>query len=325
MKKFFYIILASCSLVTMISSCKEYDDSSLQSWVESLDDRVTTLENTVNNLNANIVSITEIVKSLQASKIVQSVTETADGFRIVFNDNSYIDIKNGQDGLNGQNGSDGKDGSIPQIGIEMIDGIYYWTITIDGVTTYLYGTDGHMLPVPANGKDGPDGADGLVPIFNIDASGYWTVSYDGGYTYTYIYDSYGNLVSAESGSNGDPSSSITYTDYGDYVAIYFPNGGYVYLDKNKPFYITINQMSNLHFSNHKCTVSYTITGADTHTSIQLLEKGNIYAQVKSNSSTNGMIEIEALGPVDASTKLLVFLCNDKRTVTRVLTFSNYNP
>ena len=82
----------------------------------------------------------------------------------------------------GGNGGD----NVPIIGIDLEDGVYYWTQTINGMTTWLYDRDGNKLPVS-----------GYSPIFKVDASGYLIYSIDGGVTWIFIYDQYGNPISTE--------------------------------------------------------------------------------------------------------------------------------
>lgn len=251
-----------------------------------------------------------------------NVTETGKGFLLTFSDNTTIELLNGKDGKNGQDGADGQDGVTPQLGITQINGTYYWTITINGETTIL--TDGYGNNIPVStatnaGHDGAAGADGITPLFQVDYYGYWMISYDNGRTYSYIYDVYGNKVNAT--GRGSNSSSLTYTDNGSYVTIYFPNGSYIMLDKYQEFSISFSKTKGLVFDNHnQCSVTYQIKGADSYTHVEVLAKGNIKASVTSYGNSSGSITLTATGDIDYRAKVFVYLCNETVTITNTLTF-----
>lgn len=316
-----YILFFSALVAIMSNSCAEkYDDTELQKHVDSLENRVSSLENQVSSLNANVLSLSEIIKSLEENLFITSVTDIPGGFRLTYSDNTYIDLYNGSDGKDGQNGANGKDGATPAIGVESIGGVYYWTITINGVTSYLYDADGKIIPVLFNAHDGADGRPGITPRFRVDADGYWMVSYDEGASYSYLYDLSGNRISAL--GNQSNQNTISYSDYGDYVYLYLPNGQSLSLAKYKAFNLYIAQTKGLEFnSEKKCSVNFQVTGADNSTHIEFYEEGNIQASRSGYGISSGTINVVATGEIDENTKLYVFLYNDVTTVTKVLTFN----
>ncbi len=79
---------------------------------------------------------------------------------------------------------------VPIIGIDIYDGIYYWTVTTNGETTWLVSKDNKMLPVS-----------GFAPIFQVDYQGYLIYTVDNGVTWLYVYDNDGYPVSLSSGNN----------------------------------------------------------------------------------------------------------------------------
>ena len=243
MKK--YLIMAMVALTGVFSSC-EYDDEELWNSVNNLADRVAALETLTNKMNSDIAAVQTIVTALEKQLQVTEVEELADGYIIHFSDGTQATIKNGQDGKDGADGADGEDGkdgangtnskdgvdgkdgqNAPVIGIKKDNGVYYWTITVDGATTWLTGDEGQKLPVTgvaqngesgsngtdgedgkdgADGTDGKDGKDGITPKLKIDADGYWMVSYDNGTTYDYVLNADGEKVNAI-GPKGDKGNT----------------------------------------------------------------------------------------------------------------------
>lgn len=86
----------------------------------------------------------------------------------------------------GDNGSGWGNIDFPIIGVDIYEGVYYWTQTIDGTTTWLLDQNGNKIPVG-----------GYTPIVKVDYYGNIVYSYDGGVTWINVYDEYGNPVKAE--------------------------------------------------------------------------------------------------------------------------------
>lgn len=193
MKKKIYLLL--CLAAVFVTSC--YNDEDIWDKLNSLEDRLNQIEMQLSKMNSEINTMSSIVNVLQGYVYVKEVTPTADGYIIKFSDGNTAVITNGKDGNDGKDGKDGKD--APIIGFEMdFDGVYYWTQTIDGVTTWL--TDIYGNKVRATG------ADGKTPLLKVSTSGYWMISYDNGITYDYVLDAKGNMVKA-TGKDGQSGSS----------------------------------------------------------------------------------------------------------------------
>lgn len=97
-------------------------------------------------MNSDISSIQSIIDAINARDYIVKIEELADksGYTITFAKGNTITIKHGKDGI------DGKDSPI--IGIDIYEGIYYWTITTNGNKTWLLDNDGNKLKV--SGVDG---------------------------------------------------------------------------------------------------------------------------------------------------------------------------
>ncbi len=219
-KKFVLITLA---VMTFIVGCK-YDDDALWDKVNDLDNRVTSIENTLTKMNSDIRDISTIVNAISNNVYVSSVDETENGYKITFTDGKVVTITNGKDGANGTNGltpyigkdgnwwigdtntgvaAAGKDGADGEDGKDGADG----TNGTNGLTPYI-GEDGNWwigdtnTGVAAAGKDGADGEDGKdgadgkdAPVISIDefeGKYYWVQIVNG--TKTWLTDKNGNKI-----------------------------------------------------------------------------------------------------------------------------------
>ena len=141
------ILSVFCIATLLFASCSdEYDDSKLWQNVNDLKDRIASLEKKVQTMNSDISSIQSIIDAINARDYIVKIEELADksGYTITFAKGNTITIKHGKDGI------DGKDSPI--IGIDIYEGIYYWTITTNGNKTWLLDNDGNKLKV--SGVDG---------------------------------------------------------------------------------------------------------------------------------------------------------------------------
>ena len=150
-------------------------------------------------MNSDIGSIQSIVDAINARDYIVKIEELADksGYTITFAKGNTITIKHGKDGI------DGKDSPI--IGIDIYEGIYYWTITTNGNKTWLLDNDGNKLKV--------SGDNGITPIIGVDSDGYWTI--DMGNGIQRLKDTNGDDVIAigQDGTDGDSFfSDVTYDE-----------------------------------------------------------------------------------------------------------------
>lgn len=173
------------SFAATLASC-QYDDEELWNKVNSLDDRVTAVEGSLNSLNQTIPSLQTIVEAMENRTYISSVTSTSDGYKIDFSDGKSATITNGE--------------SAPVIGINKdADGKYYWTQSFNGTEEWLVDEGGNKMPVA--------GKDAVTPQLKVNANGCWTVSYDNGATFTEVLDEAGKPVSAV-GTEGEKGDSF---------------------------------------------------------------------------------------------------------------------
>ena len=203
MKKFLLLMLVVWTGIA--SSCK-YDDDELWGGVDDLANRISAMEALTKQMNGDIAAIQAIVTALENQESVSEVEKLTDGYILHFTNGKTATIKNGADGKDGEDGKD-----APVIGIGQEEGVYYWTLTVDGKTEWLKDEAGNKLPVSdceggqdgADGSTGAAGADGKTPTLMVDKDGYWQVSYDGE-NYKPIENEAGEKVSALGASEGEP-------------------------------------------------------------------------------------------------------------------------
>ena len=200
------LILLILSLCTVFSACQKFDDKDIWDSINSLDERVTALEQLCREMNTNIEALQALVKAQENQDYITNVSPIHEGGKVIgytisFTNGDPITIYHGQDGKDGQDGTDGndgadgedgkdgKDGQTPVIGVKKdTDGIYYWTLNgqwildDNGQKIKAVGTDGQDGENGndgAPGQDGTPGQDGITPQLKIE-DGKWFVSYDNG-------------------------------------------------------------------------------------------------------------------------------------------------
>lgn len=314
-------ILAILLLAIGITSC-EYDENELNSNIIDLQERIAAMDNSVKQMNADIVSIKGVVTSLKNRNSVEKIVEQTDGYVLLFTDGTNITIMYG------------KDGQVASIiGIAEEEGVYYWTVTLEGETSWLEDEEGEKIPVSTAGK---------TPLLSIDDKGYWIVSYDNGKTYSNVLNEDGNLVSAlgqkgdkgdkgEDGTDGTNESNGTSGDSffknveqtDDEVILTLANGTVISIPKVKEFAISISKTQDISLGSEGVTLTYTITGADNDTFVEAYGVGNVEATVTATSLSAGEIKVTLVEgkELTASSKVFVMLYNRDKTITKVLTFS----
>ncbi|MBO4567119.1 MAG: hypothetical protein J5695_07820 [Bacteroidales bacterium] len=178
---------ASVSLVAaaafLLGGCKPYDDTAVWEKINDLDARLTVVENTLNSLNSEVQSLSSIVKTLEKRVYITGIVQVDGGYKISFSDGNNYTLGGGQASSN-----------APIIGIAESGGVYYWTQTIGGNTSWLTDANGNKIPV--TGSDGANGTNGVTPTLGVSEDGYWIVSYDNGKHFDYLLDENGNPIKA---------------------------------------------------------------------------------------------------------------------------------
>ena len=192
MKKF---IMLLCCVLFIAGSCSKVDNNDLWDKLQSLDSRVTALEELCKKMNTNIDALRELVDAAAGNDYITNVAPVKNGgdvigYTITFAKSDPITIYHG------------KDGQTPVIGVRKdTDGLYYWTLNGEWLL------DENEQKVSAGGQAGTPGKDGITPQLKIQ-DGKWYVSYNNGSTWVEAGEATG-----PQGPAGDSMfQNITYDD-----------------------------------------------------------------------------------------------------------------
>ena len=248
-----------------------------------LEDRVTSLENRLDKLEAlvndNVNSIKALVEANAKAVTINSVTTTDNGYVIKFSDGTTATITNGQDGAPGQNGQDGapgqdgKDAAAPQIGVQEIDGVLYWTVNgellkFNGENIRVTGNDGQD---GAPGQAGQDGKDGITPQFKVE-EGKWYISFDG-------------EVWSEVGSAVTEVKSVVTVETTDEAYIFHIDDTTVSIPKTNAFSLKLDQDDSIELkAGERIMLTYNIVGEDKTTHVAV-ESSNFKAELDEYTKT----------------------------------------
>ena len=248
-----------------------------------LEDRVTSLENRLDKLEAlvndNVNSIKALVEANAKAVTINSVTTTDNGYVIKFSDGTTATITNGQDGAPGQNGQDGapgqdgKDAAAPQIGVQEIDGVLYWTVNgellkFNGENIRVTGNDGQD---GAPGQAGQDGKDGITPQFKVE-EGKWYISFDG-------------EVWSEVGSAVTEVKSVVTVETTDEAYIFHIDDTTISIPKTNAFSLRLDQKDSIELkAGERIMLTYDIVGEDKTTHVAV-ESSNFKAELDEYTKT----------------------------------------
>lgn len=183
-RKVWIVCSMVCACMFGLSSCgDDYDDSELRGDIESLEDRISVLEEWQKSVNTDIRSLQSLVAALENKDYVTAVTPLEDGtgYVISFLKSGNITIKHGE---RGEQGEKGEDGTTPVISVKQdTDGKYYWTVNGEWLLD-----NGNKMPVTGEkgdkGDKGDKGADAITPQVRINTdTNEWEISTDGGTTW----------------------------------------------------------------------------------------------------------------------------------------------
>lgn len=299
MKKLFFLLAA----VVWMGSCgDDYDDSALRGRVDGLEDRIEQLEELCQRMNTNISSLQTLVEALQQNDYVTGVVPVMQGgetvgYTISFTKSEPVTI------YHGEKGEQGDKGATPVMGVEEIDGIYYWTV--DGKPL----TDGDGNRIPASARDE---ISDMTPQFRIE-SGYWEISYDNGKSW--------QRLGQATGDKGDPGlpggDSIFREVTQDDTQVYFTlaDGSQIVLPKLSALAIEFSEGTSLNFDlDETKTVYYTITGGSEHyvVKVEMLNDDGGYTLRTTPSDMSGQIEISAAIPT--VNQVIVSVSDGTRTI-----------
>ena len=154
MKRFFrYIMIA---VIGILACACMFDDSDLKGQLDDIKDRIEKLQGRIDAMNGQLTAMSYIT----SGNVITSVTQDSDGKYVI----TYLDSKNAEKTV--VIATMDQMINVPVLGVELDaqNNLYYWTVTVDGETTYLM-NNGEKVPVS-----------GYTPKVSVDAEGYWTVN-----------------------------------------------------------------------------------------------------------------------------------------------------
>ncbi len=298
---------AAAMLGLMATAC--YDDSELTSRVDVLETKVSDLEALCKTMNTNITELQTIVEQYKNAVTIMSVTQTDNGYEIIFSDGKTATITNGTKGEKGDKGETGKKGDkgdngdpgtqgdkgdkgdSPVIGVVNEDGILYWTVNGE----YLLDDKGNKVSVAAP----------VTPQFKYNAEEEtWYISLDG------------KEWKALSGKMDHCYLFKDVTEEDDKVIFTLQDGSTIEIPKEKPFSFTLSESKAVAGTGSTIEISYTLTGGDDATIIDCIATGNITAVVNTEKKV-----IAITAPATAETgKVVVFATRGDKSIVRVINF-----
>ena len=339
MKKQLAWIAAAALLVT---GC--YNDSALVSRLDKHDSDIAALQGDVKKLqdevtriNSNISGLQTIVGALEKNVYVKEVTDVKDsdgkviGYTITFTDNKHITIYHGEKGdkgdpgdpgapgtpgAPGDPGTPGTPGDTPVIGVQLYEGVYYWTVNGE----FLRDASGKLIPVTgadgAPGTPGTPGQDGKTPQLRIENNN-WEVSYDEGATWTVV----GPATTPGEGGGGDSVfSGVKETKSA--IVFTLADGTKLSIDKLIEFSIAIDTDKDYEVVSGTTTeIAYTLVGVGSGESrVDAIASGDWWAEVAAADKMSGVLKVTA--GANPQAKVMFYAADGKgRTDIRTLYFA----
>jgi hypothetical protein len=239
MKNIKYFILAVMTI--LIAGCS-YDDSELTEKINGFKERIAALQTDITSMNSQIQDLS----SLTSGNVITSVTKDSNGHYVI----TYKDNKDQTQTV--VIATEDQMINVPLLGVKLDtdSNLYYWTVTVDGTTSFL--TDnGAKVPVS-----------GYSPKISVDSDGYWTV--DG----VRLKDASGNPVEAKSGSTSI-FKAISTTDSGD-LSLTLGNGTTVTLPVQGVLNMTLSSTINSVVADATSPISITYSLSGTNSASALV-------------------------------------------------------
>lgn len=283
-------ILSFFVLLPVVWACSNETD--LQSQIDGLDGRLSSLEEKVESLNSELSSLYDLISG---KRFITGVTENEDG-------SHTIEMVSSDGIASSVTVRDGADGYSPQIGVRQdSDGVYCWTL--DG--EFILDGEGNRLPVSGN--------DGVTPEFKIE-EGKWFVSYDGGGTW---------IECGDAQADADPAliKDVTVSEDGKIVYITLHDDTVLAFDVHDMFGISLDPAEDYISPGGSIEVRFALSGADSSAVVEAIAGNGWMAETETDETgVSGVITVTA--PESGSTGKVVVLANDGgyRTVMKTLTF-----
>ena len=275
MRKLLHIFL----VLLLVSGCNLFHEQidELYNEIENLKKTDGELRRQLNEINAQLPVLQQLVTALQSGVYIQSVIPLKENDRQV----GYVMTLSNGESLTIRDGEDGVDGHVPAFGVRLdLDGAYYWTV--DG--EYLYDDQGNKIR-----------ADGVTPVFDI-RDGYWYVSFDQGVSWKQL-----GAATGEPGSPGLPGDRIfkrvEYVPGNNVVTFILADDTVITVPCYQAISISFNVPENVTgiMAGETIKVEYTLSYGDDNTVVTASSDGNFIVNVQKKNNTSGSILITCPG------------------------------
>lgn len=224
------------AVIGMLACACMFDDSELNSQLDDITDRIEKLQGRIDAMNSQLTAMSHIT----SGNVITSVTQDSEGKYVI----TYLDSKNQEKTV--VLATMDQMINVPQLGVELDpqNNLYYWTVTVDGETSYLMNS-GEKVPVS-----------GYAPKVSVDAEGYWTVNGER------LKDANGLPIQANDGESC-VFKSVELNENGDLV-ITQGNGSVITLPVQKVLNLTLSTLINTTVVDiaQPLEVAYEVTGAN---------------------------------------------------------------
>ena len=286
MKKFVTMLLAAAAV---FAGCNGGDNADLQSQIDDLDARLTSVENAVSQLKNDFNSLQILVQGLQDKVYISNITDTPQGWDLLMTNGRTLSIINGEGGSGDALGTR-KDPD---------DGKYYWTLN----GNYLL-VEGNKVPVYSETYVNPE--------FKIEDNKLY-VKFAGETDFTLI---------GEVGSSVAPAVTNV-EEVGGNVVITLAAGETIVVPKIAQLALSVSGPSTMEAGATE-TFAYSVTGSDASTQVVALAQGNWKAVVNASSASAGSIDVTAPA-VWEDGRIVVLASNASLVVMKVIEVSEGTP
>ncbi len=238
--KYIYIIIVS---LFMLSACNnDYNDDSITDRITDFQKRIEALQAKVEKLNEDVSNLSYLTNG----NVITSVAKNSDGKYII----TYLDANNEEKAVIVATQDDIIE--APILGVRLLedDNLYYWSITIDGETSWLEDASGDKVPVY-----------GHTPEISVNADGYWVVDN------TILKDGSGNPINATTYDTAI-FKNISKSNDG-YLTIELGNGETLTLEIFDSLNLTLNTeaITEIATGTTSLTISYSVKGSSAEKAI----------------------------------------------------------
>ena len=259
MKRIYFVCSVLLSL--LLTSCGDYDDSSIQNKLNDFKERIAALQTKADKLNEDISKLGYLTEG----NVITSVSRNSDGQYVI----TYKDNNNEEKAVVVATQEDVIEAPILGVRLNDDDLLYYWTTTIGNETNWLTDDTGKKIPVC-----------GYTPEIGVNVDGFWTVNNE------ILKDNKGNPITATTDETAI-FKNITKTDDG-YLKIRLGNGETLTLEVFSSLNLKLkaNAVTKIADLSSPLKIEYEVTGTSTEeVLVAIAQAVNVKATIDKETHT----------------------------------------